>query len=321
MKEPWFWRDDGFAARAAAAALTPAALIYDCGQRLRAALSSPAKAAAPVICIGNATLGGVGKTPFALMLQRLLKDNGVTAHFLSRGYGGSLNGPALVLPQHIAAEVGDEPLLLSAAAPTWIAKNRAAGAMAAAKGADVVIMDDGFQNKAIAKDIAILLVAAKDPCGNGRIFPAGPLREPLARAISRADAVVIVGEGEPKIDFGARPVFRASSTIETAITPKKLVAFCGIGAPDRFFSSLEAKGFALAAKVAFPDHHVYSPSELQALRKQAANENAQLMTTEKDYVRLAAADREGVETAKLKMTVDDPERLVLSALAAIRRTR
>ena len=248
MKEPWFWRERSIAARAAAAAMTPAALLYDGAQRLRAVVSNPAKISAPVICIGNATLGGTGKTPFALLLQRLLRDRGLKAHFLSRGFGGALRGPLRVLPQHGAQDVGDEPLLLAAEAPTWIARNRAAGAAAAARCADIIIMDDGFQNPTIKKRVSILLVSAADPCGNGQVFPAGPMREPLARAVARADALIIIGDGAPEIEFGGAPVFRAATSIDPAIAPQKSVAFCGIANPERFFKDLEARGFTLTAK-------------------------------------------------------------------------
>lgn len=320
MKEPWFWRDDSLAARAAATALEPAALLYDCGQRLRAAFATPMKVAAPVICVGNASLGGVGKTPFALMLHAMLKERGVNAAFLSRGYGGALKGPLRVNEHHRAGEVGDEPLLLAAAGPTFIAKNRAAGAMAAA-GADAIIMDDGFQNPEIAKTLSFLLISGADPSGNGRIFPAGPMREPLARAIGRADAVVLVGAGDPVVDAGGRPVFRATTQIETDIEPQKAVAFCGIGAPQRFFDTLEDKGYTLVVKAAYPDHHFYSEPELAALKGRAALARCALITTEKDFVRLTPAQRDGVRIARLMMKVDRPEELSAFTLKMIGRMR
>ncbi len=319
MKEPWFWRERSIAARAAAAAMTPAALLYDGAQRLRAVVSNPAKISAPVICIGNATLGGTGKTPFALLLQRLLRDRGLKAHFLSRGFGGALRGPLRVLPQHGAQDVGDEPLLLAAEAPTWIARNRAAGAAAAARCADIIIMDDGFQNPTIKKRVSILLVSAADPCGNGQVFPAGPMREPLARAVARADALIIIGDGAPEIEFGGAPVFRAATSIDPAIAPQKSVAFCGIANPERFFKDLEARGFTLTAKAAFTDHHPFTDAELAALRKEARREGAALITTEKDFVRLPPEAREGIAVARLTMSVDDPERLMALVVSKIGR--
>lgn len=319
MKEPWFWREKSLAARAATAILAPAAFIYDQGQRLRAFASRPANAGASVICVGNASLGGVGKTPFALMLRALLKQEGVEAHFLSRGHGGRLIGPVRVAPEHGADEVGDEPLLLAADAPTWIAKSKLAGARAAASaGAEAIIMDDGFQNPTVRKDVSFLLIDAANPDGNGRIFPAGPMREPLARAAARADAIILVGEGPPPT-LGGNPLFRARTRIRPGMAPRKAVAFCGIGRPERFFRDLEAEGFTLAGRFAFPDHHRYLPGEIERLRRKAAKADAALITTEKDLVRLSPEARVGIATARLEMTIDDPQalvRLVLSKMGA-----
>ena len=320
MQEPWFWRDKSLAARAAALMLTPAALIYDVGRRARAAMATPNVVAAPVVCVGNATLGGVGKTPFALMLHALLKARRLDAHFQSRGYGGSLKGPVRVNNLHTAQDVGDEALLLAAAGPTFVAKSRAEGVRAAADaGASAIVMDDGFQNPSVRKDFSILLLDASDIAGNGRTFPAGPLREPLSGAVGRADAIVFAGFGKPTLQTD-KPIFRARSHIEPTIGAQPVVAFCGIGRPTRFFASLESAGFTLAGKRAFPDHHVYQPAELSALRATAAKAGAPLITTEKDFVRLDAASREDLAVAKLIMTVDDPERLTALVLEKIGRT-
>lgn len=319
MKEPWFWRDEGLAARLATAAMTPAAILYDLGQRLRTAAASPQHVGAPVICIGNATLGGVGKTPLALMLQSMLKEHRVSACFVSRGYGGSLKGPLRVMPHHAAEDVGDEPLMLAAAAPTWIASNRAAGVRAASGDGDVVIMDDGFQNPTVRKDLSILMIDSDNPPRNARIFPAGPMREPLTRAISRAGMIVVVGSGDPPLDPIGRPVFRATSSIDLAIAPQRVLAFCGIANPHRFFKSLEAMGFQLTASIAFPDHHFFRDVELKDLRRKAEAAGAALITTEKDYVRLAADARGGIDVAKLKMSIDNAERFSSTVLAAVGR--
>jgi tetraacyldisaccharide 4'-kinase len=323
MKEPWFWRETGLAAGAAAATLAPAAFLYDLGQRLVAALTRPVRAGAPVICVGNATLGGVGKTPFALMLHKLLKAQGVDAHFLSRGYGGALKGPARVIAQHTSEDVGDEPLLLAAAAPTIIARDRAAGARAAGDGADAIIMDDGFQNRAVAKAVSLLLIDAADPAGNGKLFPAGPLREPLARAAARADAIILVGDGaaadETPGGLGPAPVFRASRRTTASIPPQRVFAFCGVGRPAQFFGALEEQGFTLAGRAAFPDHHPYTDIEMAALRARARKAEAALIATEKDIVRLDEARRDGVAVARLEMSVDDPEALIALVRAGMAR--
>lgn len=318
MKEPWFWRGETLAARAARSALSPAALLYDAGQRLRAAAATATDVGAPVLCVGNATLGGAGKTPFCLALQTLLKQRGLETHFLSRGHMGALKGPVRVNHQHTAQEVGDEPLLLAASAPVWVAKNRVAGGCAAAKaGAEAIIMDDGFQNPTIRKTVAFLLVGDGDE-GKRRVFPAGPMREPLARAEKRADAVVFTGEGAAPPVAG-RPLFRAAKVVETSLTPQSVVAFCGVGAPGRFFEKLEALGFALVAREAFGDHHFYAPEEISRLRALAQTRGAALITTEKDFVRLDAGAREGVHVARLRMAIDDADRLADFALSGIGR--
>lgn len=304
MKEPWFWRDDGYAAKAASALMAPASMLYDAAQRLRMSAATPQKSGAPVICVGNATLGGAGKTPFALMLKKILGEKNIKVHFASRGFGGNLKGPVRVSADHTAIEVGDEPLLLAAEAPTWIAKNRLDGVRAAAKGADIVIMDDGFQNPTVAKDFAILLADADDPCGNGRVFPAGPMREPFARAAARADAIALIGEGDG-VPVDVAPVFRARRRMTTDLAPQKIFAFCGIARAERFFSGLEAAGFTLAGARAFADHHPYAAEEISALMALAKKAGAQLMTTEKDFVRLPADARSGVNFARLELTIDD----------------
>lgn len=317
MREPWFWRERSLAAATTTALLIPASIIYDGAQRLRAAAARPRKASSPVICIGNATLGGGGKTPMALAVRKLLYARGVDAHFASRGYGGSLTGPLRVLPQHSAHEVGDEPLLLAAEAPTWVSKNRAAGVFAAARCADAVIMDDGFQNPTIEKIFSILLMRADDPGGNGRVFPAGPLREPIARALSRADAIVFAGDGETGVDPGGTPSFRASRILTLDNPPRSAVAFCGVAEPQRFFSDLESVGVTLAAKAAFADHHFFSAADVAALRAMAERHDAKLVTTQKDFVRLSPEARKDVAVASLEMSVDRPEELADLILSRI----
>jgi tetraacyldisaccharide 4'-kinase len=310
MREPWFWRERSLAAATTTALLIPASIIYDSAQRLRAAVANPRKAPCPVICIGNATLGGSGKTPMALALRKLLSARGVCAHFASRGYGGSLTGPLRALPQHSAQEVGDEALLLAAEAPTWVSKNRAAGILAAARCADVVIVDAGFQNPKIEKDFSILLLRATRIENNGKIFPAGPFREPVTRALSRADAIVFVGDGEMPIKAVGTPTFRAARKMTLENPPSRAVAFCGIAEPQRFFGDLEKCGVTLAAAVTFPDHHPYSVADISSLRRSAVQFDAKLVTTEKDFVRLSPEARNYVRVAKLEMSLDRPDELI-----------
>lgn len=325
MKEPWFWRDTSFAGRAIAASLAPGALLYDAARRWRTAHSRPAAAPLPVICIGNATLGGVGKTPFALMLSALLRDKGVEAHFLTRGYGGAERGPLRVAPDiHDAVAVGDEPLLLAAAAPTWVSRDRLKGARAAADaGAKALIMDDGYQNPSLQKTLSILLIDAQDPYGNGRIFPAGPLREPFDAALARADIVALVqaekdgGAVQPRL-FGDKPL-RVWLEPSRPVGAARLFAFAGIGRPERFFRMLAAQGGEIVEAVGFPDHHPFTAAEIARLKKAATDKAARLVTTAKDFARLPAAERENIDVCAVTMVCDDPDRLTDIVLGAIAR--
>ena len=330
FSEPWFWRDDTLTARMIAAALTPLGALYDVGQRLRALVTKPARSQAPVICIGNATLGGVGKTPFAIMLAELLAKNGFSRRqditFLTRGYGGALSGPVVVNPdRHSAADVGDEALLLAAARPTIVSRDRPQGAnLAATLGARLIIMDDGYQNPTLQKDASILLSEGDGTTNhqyqNHRIFPAGPYREPLSRAAARADALVITNGGAPRIPFSG-PVVRTAVIPQTPTPSGPLLAFCGIGGPQRFFETLRANGGDLSGTIAFPDHHHFSDADLNALKEKAARQNATLITTEKDYVRLGADKRVDITVYPISMTVDDPETLCAHLLSAIEARR
>ncbi|MCB2099218.1 MAG: tetraacyldisaccharide 4'-kinase [Parvularculaceae bacterium] len=310
MKEPWFWRDNSMAASAVGVLLSPLSFLYDAGQRWRAATTRASRAGAPVICIGNASLGGTGKTPFALMLNALLKERGLVAHFATRGFGGALEGRVRVDETHTARDVGDEALLLARAAPTFVARNRLAGVRAAASGADIVIMDDGFQNPSVAKDFSILIVNSADHSAGRRVFPAGPMREPLKRAIARADALALNGDLGGHLDTAGKPLFRLATHIVDAPAPQKVIAFCGIANPARFFDSVDRAGMSMAGKIAFADHHPFTPGDIAMLRQRAKREHARLITTEKDFVRLPADARADVMTLEIAMTLDDPAGLV-----------
>ena len=321
--EPWFWRDDSLSAKAVCAALAPLAYSYSLASNARRRFTTPWRATTPVICVGNASVGGSGKTPFALMLCELLKRKGQTPHFLSRGYGGAEKGPVRVDPgKHSASDVGDEPLLLARHAPTWVSRSKRTGAEAAiTAGADVIIMDDGFQNPTIAKDFSILLVDEKQRRNNGRIFPAGPMREPLATAQARADIVIdiVSSSGAAATDSDATH----TAWLEPDCAPPigRILAFCGIANPDRFFSMLQRLGFDVADAIAFPDHYQYTPQNIEILKARAAKMNTRLMTTEKDLVRIVVDQRETIETLAIRMCVSDPETLTASMMAAIEKRR
>jgi tetraacyldisaccharide 4'-kinase len=307
MSEPWFWRSASASARAMRAALAPAAALYGAGQRWRIRAAKPFDPKIPVICVGAAVIGGAGKTPFCLLLQRLLAAEGVEAQFLTRGYGGSVEWPELVNAAHTAKAVGDEALLLAAAAPTWVAKVRAFGAAAAASaGARLLIMDDGLQNPTIKKALSFLLLTG-DEEWLAR-FPAGPLRETAIEAAARADAIVKPAPSALERKERRANLFHTYTTISPSIPPQPVAAFCGVARPERFFAALEAQGFTLGSRHAFADHHHFSSREIARLKSAAAG--LPLITTEKDFVRLSPANREGIAVAKLLMEAEEPAALL-----------
>jgi tetraacyldisaccharide 4'-kinase len=299
MRTPEFWSRSDVLSWAAALALSPLGRLYGASVNWKAQHARPRRAKATVVCIGNLTAGGSGKTPVAIALAQAIADKGLRPVFLSRGYGGRVHGPLLVDPaRHSAADVGDEALLLARTAPVVVARDRAKGAAEAdALGADVIVMDDGHQNFQLAKDVSLVVLDAADPFGNGRMLPAGPLREPIAKGLARADAVVVVGEGSPNLASFSGAVFRARlhPTSYENLHGQRIVAFAGIGQPAKFFATLKALGAELVDSVAYADHHAYTDSELTRLRSIAERSAARLMTTEKDLVRMRPAEREGIE--------------------------
>ena len=314
MRAPSFWQTDGPAARL----LGPLGTLYDGAGVLRRRFTVPAQAGVPVICIGNATAGGTGKTPVAVDLARRLQLRGVQVHLLTRGYRGRLAGPVQVNPlRHDSAEVGDEPLLLARAAPTWVARDRAAGAQAArAAGAQAIVMDDGLQNPSVTKDMSILVVDGGVGFGNGRVIPAGPLRESPARALARADAVALIGADAT--GFADRlppglPLLRAQVRVDRVTANRlrglRVFAFCGIGRPAKFFDTLRGLGADIVESRAVADHHAYRPSELRGLLDLARRGGLTPVTTEKDAMRLPEWARARVETVPIELAWDEPERL------------
>jgi len=309
MRAPEFWSRPSLAATA----LTPLGWIYGAVTDWKRTHARPHRARAKVICVGNLTAGGSGKTPIVEAIVRNLKARGARVVILSRGYGGSLPGPVLVNSgAHTASDVGDEPLMLSAAAPVIVARDRREGAILAdAEGADFIVMDDGYQNFALEKDIAIVVVDAAKGFGNGRILPAGPLRETVAAGLARADAVVLVGPGAPALPGHCGPVLRASLVPQGGeqLMGRKVVAFAGIGRPEKFFATLRALKVDLAATKTFPDHHRFTAVEISALKAKAKQEGAMLVTTEKDFVRLASTDRDNIAALAVTAQFESAEAL------------
>jgi tetraacyldisaccharide 4'-kinase len=280
------------------ALLAPVSWAYAGAGALKHALARPQIVSRPVVCIGNLTLGGAGKTPVTRALRAVFAELGVSAHTVSRGYGGRLLGPCAVdRAIHTCVDVGDEPLLHARDGEAWIARDRHAGAQAAIDaGARLVLLDDGLQNPALHKDFSFIVIDAGTGFGNRRVFPAGPLREPLAAGLKRADAFIIMGDGAcDALDAIEKPVLRAYLAPLAAPPEGPLLAFAGIARPQKFFDTLIAAGADLRDGVAFPDHHVFTASELAQLRAHGESLGARLITTEKDHVRLPASWRDLVD--------------------------
>jgi tetraacyldisaccharide 4'-kinase len=338
MREPAFWWQAGAApaAGAAAALLAPAASLYGAIAAWRMARAGQ-RARVPVLCVGNFTLGGAGKTPAAIALARLVMAARRHPFFLSRGYGGRLAGPILLRAgtgQHSAREVGDEPLLLAKVAPTVVAHDRPAGAaMAAASGADLIIMDDGLQNPSLAKDFSVAVVDGRRGIGNGWVFPAGPLRAPLSVQLARVHALLVVGSATASarhpIEAAQKrglPVFHGELWPDPAaaasLTGKPVLAFAGIADPEKFFATLEACAIPAAVRARFPDHHRYTGAEMAALLARADRERLVLVTTEKDLARMegdpaAAEFLARARALPVALTFAEPDAMKRTLLTAL----
>lgn len=302
-KTPSFWSKRGFAAKA----LHPLASLYQYIHQKNYTRQTPYQSPLPVICIGNIVAGGGGKSPAVHALLALIKEK--KPAILLRGYGGSEKGPLLVNPTHDYKQVGDEALLHRDKAPTIISVNRAEGAKLAEEiQADLIVMDDGFQNNQLAKNISFLVIDEMQGIGNGLCLPAGPLREPVDSALARSDAVLLIGD---KMPFETdKPVFRAH--IETPLSSEEskiYLGFCGIGVPDKFKKSLVSNGFRLADFITYSDHYPFTKEDIDELKQKAEKHNAVLITTEKDYVRLPPDLRGDIQTLPIRMVFEKPDEL------------
>jgi tetraacyldisaccharide 4'-kinase len=316
MQPPDFWRNPPNRPGISAHLLGPLAQIWRWASKRRLARGPWNKIGIPLICVGNINIGGTGKTPTVIALATRLKEMGRNPHVVSRGFGGSIMGPVQVVErQHKANEVGDEPLLLAAFCPTWVAKDRHAGALAAkAAGADVILLDDGFQNPGLAKDISIVVVDAVAGFGNGRVFPAGPLRELPAEGLARADAVLVIGPPKARARFleqnpmGEPPALLGElKPLETGMDWKgtKVLAFAGIGRPEKFFATVKSLGADIIQAEALADHQPLTRRLMARLESDAFFKGAQMVTTEKDATRLPEEFQFRVITIPVRLQIAD----------------
>lgn len=319
MREPAFWsRPRSFKSHA----LRPLGALYGAITERRM-LRKGFDAGIPVICVGNYHVGGAGKTPTVLALTRLLRELGETPVVLSRGYGGRLKGPVMVdRERHDAADVGDEPLMMVRDVPVTVARDRLeAVALAKSQGATVILMDDGFQNPHLLKDTSLIVIDSERGLGNGKVFPAGPLRAPLKAQLARTDALVVIGGGHAADGVAAELAKRNKPELRARLKPdaaslaqligKQIFAFAGIGDPERFFRTLRASGIEVARTRPFADHHMFSRDEIAALVADARREQLTLVTTEKDLARLRGRDDvpDGIVPFAVQLEFDDPAKL------------
>ena len=312
----------------------PLALLYGAAEALRRRLTNPEKPEIPVICVGNLTAGGAGKTPTVRALADILKGAGHQPIVLSRGFGGRNTGPLRVDPtRHVAADTGDEPLMLSDNLTVYIARDRRAALRAAVSdGAQIAIKDDGFQNPTLAHSYNLIVVDAVTGFGNALLLPAGPLRQPLGASAPRIDAILLVGETSEQIraDIAAQLGIETTRIFDGALAPvapdpKRVLAYCGIGRPEKFFDTLRACNFELAGEISYADHYMFSERDAERLLREAKTRNATLITTEKDLVRMRRAEAgsqlaalaAASECLRVKLTLADVDGLRADILSKL----
>lgn len=308
MKTPTYWKNKNIISYM----LLPIGWLYGFITSLRAKIKKPYKAKVPVICVGNLTAGGTGKTPIAISIAEILKQTYNNVSFISRGYGGSLKNVMVNNKTHTPCQVGDEPLLLSEVAPVFINPNRAEAAKLAIKhNADCLIMDDGFQNPTLYKDISFLVFNGSFGIGNGYTIPAGPLRETFENGIKRAHAIIIIGKD--KTDIASKtdlPIFYADIVEEKPVIKNKNVfAFAGIGYPEKLYQSLKNVGLNVLKTKDFPDHHFYTKEELQDIINIAKKEKLEIFTTSKDFVKIPQELKSYFHILNIKIKWNNEEKL------------
>ena len=323
LRSPKFWNDEG---SNLVRILDPIAKFYSFLENAKLNSVTPIKAEVPVVCIGNIVLGGAGKTPTVELVCNILRQKFQNPNILTSGYGGYVKNVVRVDPNlHSYLQVGDEALLSAVVAPTWIGKNRIkSGKAAVLGGADVLVMDDGFQNNSIEKDLKILVIDSKQAFGNGHLFPAGPLRESPTSGIQKSDIVLIIGDKNEELENQVKsvkssiPIFRAKMEVTNSVQfeNNRVLGFCGLGYPQKFKQTLIDCGYEVIDFVSFADHHPYTITEIQKLISGAKGINASLVTTMKDFVKIPAVFKNDVSVIPIKLVPENDgfEKAIFKAL-------
>lgn len=325
MKAPKFWSRPGWSL--GRTMLYPLSCLYRAAGAIRTVATNPKRIAGPVLCVGNATMGGAGKTPVVISLAKIAQDLGITTAVVSRGYGGRLHGPVKVdADHHTAIDVGDEPLLIAKSVETWVSRDRVAGASkAVAEGVDLIILDDGFQNPTLKKDISVLVVDGGYGFGNTSVFPAGPLREPVETALDKTEICILVGQDR----HGLGDTILKNKEIQSGVicpdddtkldSEERYFAFAGIGLPEKFFQTLRTMDVHLVGTRAFPDHYRYKEIDLSRLAKEANKLDATLVTTRKDFVRLpdTFAEKVRVLDVSFQFADEDAARTIIERAVSV----
>ncbi len=314
LKAPKFWylKKDTILS----SSLYPLSLLFRFGTKIRNLVSKKNQSPLPTICVGNIVVGGAGKTPVALKIGELLIKSGYKPHFISKGYAGLTKISTLVKSWHSATSVGDESILLSEVAPTWVGNDRInSSILAKSEGSDCLIMDDGFQNPNIQKDFSIIVINSEQEFGNRRVMPSGPLRESIKRGLSRTNLVIVIGNPSEEIKKTVPdhiPIIESNFEIKKenkSFKGQKIVAFAGIAYPEKFFNSLKDQGANIIKEISYPDHHIYNENDLLSLVETANKTQSILVSTKKDYVRIPKSYRSLVNTLEGEIIFKDEQLL------------
>lgn len=308
MKTPSFWQHKNFLAKL----LTPLGELYALATKMRLKIKKPQKVDIPVICIGNLTAGGTGKTPTAISLALLLQNAGLYPNFISRGYNGTLSNVQVDILRHSPVQVGDEPLLLARIAPTFINADRYQAALSAQKNqAECILMDDGFQNPGLYKDLSFIVIDGTFGFGNKKCIPAGPLREHIKDGLKRAQAVLMIGSDEYNLSSTiSLPLFRGKIVAQKPkLKNNRVIAFAGIGHPQKFYTSLQELGIEIIQTFDFPDHHSYTESELIQILNEAKLNKAEVITTSKDFVKIPTSLQSQFKILEIHIQWEDAKAL------------